>query len=612
MPDESVGRVRRRLTEAVAGVDRFIVDSVGGERLPPSVTGRYSKHGYTLGWGIHVDFSDGHRRELHVLGDSSFPYTAPRVAVANGPDPLCWPHLESEGRLCILPTDATVSVDDPASVVEFILGEACKLIEDCIAGDNVEDFRDEFLSYWQIAADRDAFRFISLTEPAGPSRQIFVWRGQEVRVVADDHTALKKWLSRWGATTRNKEDYVFHEGVLVWLPEPLLPSEYPRSAADVRALTKKSAPDATGVLERLAASGADEIDVLLGAPSKNGACYGALKILTPTATGGPKRQGDPLAKGFRPGRVPKGLLVSRFLSGATKASKANVERADHLWIHGRDHDRRQARLRQIRIAILGCGSLGAPVARLLAQAGVSNLLLVDCGRMDWPNVGRHELGVPSVNGAKAVELARDIERRFPHLGDISARHYRFGPDATELIEDLATCDLIISTMGNWAAESYLNDLQQDRPDYPPIIYGWVEPNAAAAHAVLIPQNGSCFRCGVDDKGRPHLVATHWPDDIGVLQEPACGALFTPYGSVELCWAHAFLAESVLDVLMTDNHSAFHLAWMGRRTNIEAAGGSWSEKWVAAVGDPEEGGTIMALSWPASETCPVCSRQVRAA
>ena len=59
---------------------------------------------------------------------------------------------------------------NPARVVEYVVGEACRLIEDCISGDNADDFRREFLSYWMMAADAAAASFISLIEPCGPGR----------------------------------------------------------------------------------------------------------------------------------------------------------------------------------------------------------------------------------------------------------------------------------------------------------------------------------------------------------------------------------------------------------------------------------------------------------
>ena len=129
------------------------------------------------------------------------------------------------------------------------------------------------------------------------------------------------------------------------------------------------------MLEELSASAATEIDVVLGTDTSNGVCFAALR-LCPSCQAG-KRTEDFLAKGFRQGHVPRNLLIDRYLSGGVKVTKSRVDRADHSWIHGRDRDPRQEKLRYVHVAVLGCGSLGGPLARLLAQAGVGNLLLVD-------------------------------------------------------------------------------------------------------------------------------------------------------------------------------------------------------------------------------------------
>ena len=117
-----------------------------------------------------------------------------------------------------------------------------------------------------------------------------------------------------------------------------------------------------------------------------------------------------MEKGFRPGRVPRDLLIKRYLSSATKVTKTAVERADHLWIHGRDQDSRQEFLRGTRVAVLGCGLIREGLAKLLAQAGIGNLLLVDPDTLDWPNVGRHSLGADSVCDYKAKRLEQELSR----------------------------------------------------------------------------------------------------------------------------------------------------------------------------------------------------------
>ena len=144
-------------------------------------------------------FSDQICRELHVLGDGNFPYTPPKIAVANRQPVLTWPHLESEGVLCILPSDAAVSSQEPAVLAAFVLGEACQLIEDNIKGENIEDFGIEFLSYWELASDDNVRSTISILEPKETGRRISIWQGRHRRVAGENPEALQQWLSRWGS-----------------------------------------------------------------------------------------------------------------------------------------------------------------------------------------------------------------------------------------------------------------------------------------------------------------------------------------------------------------------------------------------------------------------------
>ena len=605
MRDEPLNRVSDRSAAAINQVDGYIVGLPEAKRLSPRIIERDHNKKFTLGWSVPRIFSDGVRRELHVLTDGDFPYTPPRIAIADRPDVLSWPHLEKDGLLCILPPDSAVSSQNSSKVTAYVLAEACRLIEENISGRNVEDFRLEFLSYWRLATNKDSTSFISILEPKGLGRQIAVWHGRQVRVVGENAEVLERWLSRRSANLGKGQKYKFYKGVLIWLPEPLLPAEYPHTATDVRVLARERSPEGANVLEDLAAQCVNEIDVLLGFWTPHGACFAAVTVRPPRQPGRP----NPLEKGFRPSRVPRDLLIKRYLSSATKVTKTVVERADHLWIHGRDQDSRQESLRGTRVAVLGCGSLGGGLARLLAQAGIGNLLLVDPDTLDWPNVGRHSLGADSVCDYKAKRLEQEIIRAYPHLGDISSQCKRVGPEARSLMGEVISCDLIVSTMGNWAAENFLNDVQQDRADFPPIIYGWVEANAVAAHAVLMPKGEACLRCGVNDKGRPHLEVTEWPNGGDSLQAPACGAIFTPYGPAELCWAHALLAETVIEAVINGPKSPVHRIWIGRRSHVDAAGGKWTLKWVEEMGDPGAGGITIERSWPASKSCSVCSRRV---
>ena len=601
MHDRPSDLARRRLATALARLDDFVALNLRGERLPPHVVERYGRHRFHTGWRVRVDFADL-ARELHLLVDDGLPYSVPRIALAEGPGVLAWPHLEDNRLLCTLPTGAAVSTEHPVHVVKHILGAACRLIEECVGGRNTDDFRTEFLSYWAAAVDTTAVGFISLIAPRGPGRRVFIWRGRSMSVVGDEGEALKQWLGRWSVTSGGL-NYRLRDGVLIWLPEPLLPVDYPRSAADVLALAKKRSPEAAVVLEELAVANTHGIDVFLGAPSLNGACFGALRI----HPGGRK-----VEAGFRPGHAPRPLLVKRRLGSGFKVTKSIVKRADHEWIHGRDQDHQiQDMLKKRRVAVVGIGSVGGSVARLLAQSGIGNLLLIDPGVMEWPNIGRHELGAASVERNKARALMEQIKQSFPHI-DVSCRTDRFRPPARSLLSELASCDLIVSATGDWAAEGFLNDVQHGAKGFPAVLYAWVEPHAAAAHAVLIIGDHACLRCGVDAQGRPHLAVTEWAEGHDIRREPACGAVFTPYGPVELCHAHGLVAEYAIAALTGDVTATGHRIWISRRSRVVAAGGAWSDKWITEVGDPGEGGTIHERRWPAAVACPVCTRREQAA
>lgn len=607
MHDESLNKVNDLSAVAAKQMDNYILDLPEAGHLSPRIISRYQNGDFTGGWSVPVFFSDGIRRELHVLTDGDFPYTPPRIAIANKPGILAWPHLEKDGLLCILSPDSAVSSQDPCMVTAYVLGEACHLIEKSIKGENIEDFRLEFLSYWVQVTDNTAPKFVSVLEPRGPSRRIAVWRGKYVCVAGEEPEALKRWLNRrWNPPKCG--GYTLHEGLLIWLPEALVPSEYPSTGADVWALARNLSPEALEILEDLAAQGAHKIDVLVGFRTPHGACFAAVAIKPPPQHG----RTNPLEKGFRPGRVPRDLMVQRYLSSPTKVTKAAVERADHLWIHGRDQDLRQESLRRTRVAVLGCGSLGGGLAKILVQAGIGNLLLVDPDTLDWPNIGRHPLGADSVHGNKAQRLEQEIIKAYPHLSGISSRCKRVGSGSGDLVDEVASYDLIVSTMGNWAGENFLNDVQQDRSDFPSIIFGWVEANALAAHAVFLPKGKTCLRCGVDDTGRPYLEVTEWPKGGDSQQAPACGAVFTPYGPAELCWAHALLAETVIEAIIGGRETPVHRIWIGRRNHLDAAGGNWALKWVEEVGDPGAGGITIERPWLAAKSCPVCTRRVLSA
>ena len=584
---------------ALHDLDRYMCGQKGGRQLLTADLEQYKGRGMTHGW--QIPSSDTQPIALDIVVDGNFPYSAARVALPKKEPggPLKWPHVESDGVLCLLSEQATISSRHPINVTETVLNEALELVKNCRNGDIIDDFRDEFLSYWNIGTDKNAPLFISLITPNGPSRHVIVWYSKAMYVCADDRDTLDGWLTRLRSKKPNN-DSMFQKGVLVWLPQPMIPSEYPKTAADVNSLIKEHAPDVLKLFQDCVATDPRSLDVIFGAPTKHGACFAVVTLFRPND--------KKIVKGFRPGYIPRDVLIRRYL-GTNKIIRSEVRRADHNWVHGRDQDiRRQNSIKESRVLVLGCGAIGGSVARLLAQSGINNLTLVDHQLFDWPNASRHILGASASQKNKALELADTLRYDFPHLTGIDGCQTKFDLSAAKLINSLPSFDLIISATGRWEVDTLLNGLQRSKVDIPPVVYTWLEPRAAAAHALMIPQSAdsACLRCGFKESGGLLLPVVNWPNDEPLLQEPACGAVFSPFGPVELTWAHALVSEIALGTLMQSVINPTCHTWIGQRNTVEDSGSFWNPKWCDLIGDPGQGGIVIRREWKRSPDCPVCN------
>ena len=153
------------------------------------------------------------------------------------------------------------------------------------------------------------------------------------------------------------------------------------------------------------------------------------------------------------------------------------------------------------------------------------------------------------------------------------------------------------------ADSALNRWHIENSMAPPFLYGWTENRVAAGHAVVIRGQGGCLRCGLGPTGIPDFQATTWPDDT-LLEEPACGNHFQPYGAVELGFIVDLIAETALDTLLDAPEHSRHSLWLGRRRHLEAQGGRWSNEAIALLGDDDSGARCLSRDWP-KKPCPVC-------
>jgi len=569
--------------EAVAAVEEWLKANAPGRPLNAKELKQYRDDKFTSGWRISCCYQDV-ELELDLLLDGSFPYSLARVAVATPLPFPSYPHVEEDGMLCLVSGLAEPNPLNPVGIVQNVLAWAGAVLEAGISGRNHDDFRSEFLSYWNPGVAKVPVR--SILEPCEPSRMIRYWAGEQFYFVGENENAVRRWFQSSGL---NISSAPLPTAMLLWLEKAPLPSEYVRTAADIWDLIEGSVPERLNWLKRSALE-ERRVLVVLGAQTQNGICLSAARFSPPTI------------KGFRKGRAPLELLDRPYFEKISITRMA-VYRADPYWVHGRDRNGDLPALNSARVAMLGCGSLGGSIVHQLAQAGVGELLLVDGDALTWANTGRHQLGAEWVGHNKAVALKTSLQRAFPSIR-VAERAIPW-QQIEDVSEILNSCDLIISTIGSWGPEAELNAWHVATGRKRPIIYGWTEPHAVAAQAVHIGNEGACFACGVSEFGRPKLCVSIWPAERERVQEPACGAYFQPYGPIALSACVSLVAGLAVDTLLEKSSSGCLHIWAAPTADIKAAGGNTSPEWSSMAG-VETGGLFRSLSWSRDDRCSFCS------
>ena len=484
-----------------------------------------------------------------------------------------------------------------------ILNQAVRLVEELIEGSIVErDFKQEFLTYWFYARQETGKNVVILCEPVGPSRVLrrFTWEGKIY--VGEDVTTLQQWMDRrFGSRTAAKVAKAAKPAAFIWLHEPLLPNEYPESGSDILKLTSDRDEEAVGILAEAASAGDDECLVLLGAEGRGGAGVVAVRIdRNRSQRTGNRRARDKMHRGFRAARLPPAVAMERTY-GPNEVRRAEVERADAAWVHGRGQDVRSRILSDKSVTVFGCGSVGSFVTESLARAGVGTLRLVDFDKLTWANVGRHALGADSVGRNKAESLAERLQRELPHLqfeGDDSTIGAALLTDEARLLRS----DLVVCLTGNWVAESWLNEWHVKSGLDNAVLYGWTEDHAVAGSAVVIAPKGRCLACGIGRTGTPILTAVDWPDEREAHTEPSCADHYQPYGAIELSYITTMIANTAIDELLNASETSYRRIWVsGRQAEYGATIG---KAFTEALGERELENGIVTLAW-GNEACALC-------
>lgn len=191
----------------------------------------------------------------------------------------------------------------------------------------------------------------------------------------------------------------------------------------------------------------------------------------------------------------------------------------------------------IKIAIIGCGSLGGSLTLKLAKSGIKNFTLIDYDYLDINNVARHICSMKYLNKNKAEALKLTILEHFP---DCNIEIHN--DDAMNCFDVLDKQNLIISALGSDGTifETFLLQIYEHIPK----IVSWFE-GSIGGHAMFTRTRLDNFSeiIGnlkiVDDGQEKELIK----DDIG------CNSTYTPYAFIDAENTIISVARMVTDFIV---------------------------------------------------------------
>jgi len=110
-------------------------------------------------------------------------------------------------------------------------------------------------------------------------------------------------------------------------------------------------------------------------------------------------------------------------------------------------------------------------------------------------------------------------------------------------------------------------------------------------------------------GRYSALRTNPTDRQGEtrLREPACGALFQPYGAVELSGTVSLIANLALETALGPRTESTHRMRIGSTAFVEENGGTWNGELLSRLGVGGRDNLRLCADWNRNEGCGFCGR-----
>mgnify|MGYP003914576549 CR=1 FL=1 len=470
-----------------------------------------------------------------------FAYVTKKPAEFDG---VALPHIRNSGYLCYADNDQTQwNPLDAESLAQAIDNSIAKTLQVAICKrDDSEEYHNEFSNYWEgystvfsfeaLPTQAKNLKYCSLKVTNGQN----VEEGIEFVVYTADHER-DDWLKLRGKTSFVEEGSTIVVSVKPnnWAPTSTWPPSCFAEVVDWLAKADRSAHD--NLIFQLVNLAAKRTLVVLNIVEE-----GKLGFKLTFSSRHHK-----LLESWR-NRKKRSLksMIQSFTS--SKAidffCRLRVEEVDRNAIFLRNRPKPElGDIRNKRIALIGCGTIGGYVAELLVKSGagvgtMGKLTLYDSDNLSVGNLGRHRLSARFLGWNKADGVAKLIEEESLHKVCVLAMKEDFEISA----DILMSYDLVIDATGRVPVSLALAGIIRSIQSKPPILIHGFNYNWGQESVAFIDNGKACYGCL--GKLAPTKIKT--PDFD--TSRYSCGSLYTPYDASVSVISAGLIVDAVLNTL----------------------------------------------------------------
>lgn len=532
------------------------------------LTARFPKQSFIAGWTLPAAEVDA-PCDLVLAIPNLFPNALPHVGLADPPPPATLPHIDAAGLVCL----NNSLVEFPADIrhAEAVVSDAITVIKEGLEGKNRGDFLEEVSTYWTLGQPISSAIWY-YPKSLGGTRSLYALAHNTATVLSESKEAVKAWAHNIKPAAENNP---LKDSAVIHFPEPIFPNDYPAHTGELLVLVSKAGPDAIDLLARVIQPG-EQASLLLTFEHNGNLQLLGIRVNAGTRLGtghGSRTFWD----GYRKGHMPKDEFLRRIAAARYAVIRTDAVRIDSDFLLNRTVGRPALSLSMVKVAVVGCGALGAQVALLLAQSGVRHLTLVDHDTMSWQNVGRHVLSGMAVGHNKASAMKEEILSRFPDY-EIEAIPKKWQDKWSEQPNIFDSHDLVISLTADWESDSLLNSLSKSGNEIPPVIFSWIEAFGLAGHIVTVLPQGGCLRCMTNSLGEFQHPVAAIPEERALHREPSCGAFYQPFSAAAAVPLTAQVVMTAIEALNGRINSSEHRVWVGAKDNFDYVAATITPDW----------------------------------